>query len=115
MIPRARPVLAPVSPNHAHDFIWAVGIEDTFIAAPHRVTGRILDEYALTEHYDRWEADLKLIADVGAPAARYGIPWYRVCPSPGVYDWSWTDRVLDRSVNIHHVEPIIDLIHYGTP
>src|SRR5205823_5487269 len=27
----------------------------------------------------------------------------------------WTDRVLDRLVNIHHIEPIIDLVHYGTP
>jgi beta-glucosidase/6-phospho-beta-glucosidase/beta-galactosidase len=96
-------------------FLWSTGIEDTFIAAPHPVTGRILDEYALTEHYQRWEEDLQLIADLGVPAARYGIPWYRVCPQPGEYDWSWTDRVLETMVNTHRVEPIVDLVHYGTP
>src|SRR5687767_1567334 len=97
------------------DFYWATGIEDTFIAAPHSKTGRILDEYALTEHYDRWEDDLRLIADLGVSAARYGIPWHRVCPKPGVYDWSWTDKVLNRLVNTHGIEPIIDLVHYGAP
>jgi beta-glucosidase len=96
-------------------FIWATGIEDTFIAEPHQTTGRILDEYALTEHYDFWEEDLRLIADLGVRAARYGIPWYRVCPRPGEYDWSWTDRVLETMVNTHRVEPIVDLVHYGTP
>jgi len=96
-------------------FIWATGIEDTFISEPHPVTGRTLDEYDLTEHYKRWEEDLKLIAGLGVSAARYGIPWYRVCPQPGVYDWSWTDKVLDQMVNVHGVEPIIDLVHYGTP
>ena len=32
-------------------FTWAVGIEDTFITAPHPTTGRTLDEYELTGHY----------------------------------------------------------------
>lgn len=103
-------------PLDLHDgFLWATGIEDTFIADPHPRTGRILDEYALTGHYERWEEDLRLIAELGVRAARYGIPWYRVCPRPGEYDWSWTDRVLDTMVNTHGVEPIVDLVHYGTP
>jgi len=97
------------------DFIWATGIEDTFISAPHAVTGRTLDEYALTEHYSRWKEDLGLIAELGVNAARYGIPWYRVCPRRGEYDWSWTDQVLETMVTTHRVEPIIDLVHYGTP
>ena len=96
-------------------FLWATGIEDTFIAEPHAVTGRTLDEYALTEHYERWEEDLRLIAELGVRAARYGIPWYRVNPRPGEFDWSWTDRVLETMVNVHRIEPIIDLVHYGTP
>jgi beta-glucosidase len=109
-----RDLPAPALPS-GNEFIWATGIEDTFIAEPHHLTGRTLDEYALTEHYGRWEEDLALIAELGVKAARYGIPWYRVCPRPGVYDWSWTDKVLERMVNTHHVEPIIDLVHYGTP
>ena len=91
-----RPILAHPSAGAGQSFIWAAGIEDTFIAAPHPVTGRILDEYALTEHYDRWEEDLQLIAGLGVSAARYGIPWYRVNPRPGEFDWSWTDGVIER-------------------
>lgn len=96
-------------------FIWATGIEDTFISQPDAVTGRILDEYALTQHYEQWDTDLALIASLGVCATRYGIPWYRVEPRRGHYDWSWTDKVLDTLVNVHNIEPIIDLMHYGTP
>lgn len=96
-------------------FMWAAGIEDTFVAAPHPRTGRVLDEYALTEHYERWEEDLRLLASLGVRSARYGIPWYRVCPGPGRYDWRWTDAVLERMVRDHGIEPILDLVHYGTP
>jgi beta-glucosidase len=109
------PRLPRPSAGSTQPFVWAAGIEDTFIAAPHASTGRILDEYALTEHYDRWEEDLQLIASLGVSAARYGIPWYRVCPRPGEYDWSWTDKVLERMVRTHRIEPIVDLVHYGTP
>ena len=35
-------------------FQWMAGIEDTFITAPSVKTGRTLDEYQLTEHYERW-------------------------------------------------------------
>ncbi|HKG85671.1 MAG TPA: hypothetical protein VKB16_21360, partial [Beijerinckiaceae bacterium] len=34
-------------------FWWATGIEDTFITEPWHLTGRTLDEYELTGHYDR--------------------------------------------------------------
>src|SRR5439155_26567973 len=105
----------PLTLADRKDFIWAAGIEDTFIAVPHPGTGRILDEYALTEHYLRWEQDLALMAELGVSTARYGIPWYRVNPKRGVFDWSWTDKVLGRMVNTHHIDPIVDRVHYGTP
>jgi beta-glucosidase/6-phospho-beta-glucosidase/beta-galactosidase len=113
---RSHPILPfPSTDPGSSDFIWATGIEDTFISQSDRRTGRILDEYALTQHYDRWEEDLALIASLGVPAARYGIPWYRVEPQPGVFNWTWTDRVLETLINLHGVEPIVDLMHYGTP
>ncbi len=111
-LPRDWPPLAMPDKD---GFLWSTGIEDTFISEPNAVTGRTLDEYALTEHYDRWQQDLDLVASLRVPCVRYGIPWYRVNPSPGVFEWSWTDRVLDRLVNHHRIEPIIDLVHYGTP
>src|SRR5579884_4047325 len=113
---RQRPVLPrPSASPGSTDFVWATGIEDTFISQPNPRTGRIMDEYALTQHYDHWQEDLSLIAALGVPAARYGIPWYRVEPQPGTFDWSWTDQVLPALVNQYGVEPIVDLMHYGTP
>ena len=36
-------------------FHWGFGIEDTFIGDPHPVTGKVLDEYELTDHYRLWK------------------------------------------------------------
>ena len=96
------------------DFCWATGIEDTFIPQS-RPGMRALEEYALTQHYEQWEQDLGLAASLGVRAIRWGIPWYRVEPEPGRFDWNWTDRVLDAMVNRYHLTPILDLMHYGTP
>ena len=95
-------------------FAWALGIEDTFIPqlAP---GGRVLDEYVLTQHDQFWRDDLRRIADTGCRDLRYGIPWYRVNPAPGVFDWSWTDQVLPYLVQDLEIAPILDLVHYGAP
>ena len=93
---------------------WAVGIEDTFIGHPGGRRARILDEYALIDHYDQWRSDLDLIASLGVRAMRYGVPWYRVNPAPGEWDWSWLDRVMEHMSRVG-IAPIVDLIHYGTP
>ncbi len=97
------------------DFIWAAGIEDTFIPQVHRRTGRILDEYELTQHYRFWREDLERVAALGVRHLRYGIPWYRVNPAPGRFDWSWPDEVLPYMVERLGIQPIIDLVHYGCP
>ena len=98
----------------AHDFTWAVGIENTFVPQT-RAGHRRLDEYELMDHYRLWREDIDRAADLGVKTLRYGIPWYRVNPAPGVFDWSWTDSVLDYLVGTKGLTPIIDLMHYGTP
>ncbi|MEY4941674.1 MAG: hypothetical protein RIQ93_3409, partial [Verrucomicrobiota bacterium] len=95
-------------------FVWAAGIEDTFITAPWPATGRTLDEYELTEHYQRWFEDLGLLAEIGVNSARYGLPWHRINPRPGVWEWDFADRALDRLLTLG-IEPIVDLVHYGLP
>jgi beta-glucosidase/6-phospho-beta-glucosidase/beta-galactosidase len=92
---------------------FAVGIEDTFV--PHALDGRrALDEYELTHHYERWHADLALARECGATMIRYGIPWYRVNPEADRWSWDWLDGVVDRLIELE-LEPIVDLMHYGTP
>jgi beta-glucosidase len=95
-------------------FRWAVGIENTFV--PHTRAGhRPLDEYELMDHYRLWRPDIDLAAGLGISTIRYGIPWYRVNPEPGRFDWSWTDAVLEYLVTVKGLTPIVDLMHYGTP
>ncbi|MBB6731464.1 family 1 glycosylhydrolase [Cohnella zeiphila] len=95
-------------------WIWAVGIEDTFIGQTARGE-RPLDEYELIQHYRFWREDLDRVRDSGAAMIRYGIPWYRVEPEDGVYDWSWTDQVMAYFESHPELRPIVDLMHYGTP
>ncbi len=95
-------------------FLWATGIEDTFI--PHARPGlRALDEYELTQHSKLWKKDFDLVAETGVKYLRWGIPWYRVQPAPNEWDWAWTDQALDYLVNVKGITPILDLMHYGTP
>ena len=94
-------------------FRFAVGIEDTFI--PQELPGqRRLDEYELTQHYQFWRDDLDLLARSGADSMRWGIPWYRVEPEPGRFEWDWVDRVIDHIGELG-LTCIVDLMHYGTP
>lgn len=95
-------------------FLWATGIEDTFITAPHPRTGRTLDEYELTDHYGRWGEDIALMARLGVPCARYGVPWHRVQPAPATWDFSFVDAALERMLELN-IDPIVDLVHYGLP
>lgn len=99
---------------HPRNFIWASGIEDTFV--PQTRTGhRALDEYELMGHYEHWREDLALLPATGLQAVRWGIPWYRVEPQQGEFDWRWTDEVIPYIVEELKITPIIDLMHYGCP
>jgi beta-glucosidase/6-phospho-beta-glucosidase/beta-galactosidase len=100
--------------NAARDFLWAAGIENTFVPQT-REGHRSLDEYELMGHYEHWREDLRLASDLGLNALRWGIPWYRVEPEPGKFDWKWLDQVIPYLVEDLKILPIIDLMHYGCP
>ncbi len=38
------------------------------------------------DHYTRYEEDIKLLADAGLNAYRFGIEWARIEPEEGVFD-----------------------------
>jgi beta-glucosidase/6-phospho-beta-glucosidase/beta-galactosidase len=92
---------------------FGLGVEDTFVPQT-RPGERAIDEYALTDHYARYAHDLDLAVASGATFLRWGVPWYRVSPQRGTWDWSWVDRVVDRFAQVG-LRPVIDLLHYGTP
>lgn len=96
------------------NFLWAGGIEDTFVPQT-RPGHRPLDEYELLGHYEHWREDLALARELGLKALRWGIPWYKVEPEPGRFDWRWIDEVIPYLVEELKITPIIDLMHYGTP
>ena len=98
----------------AADFLWAGGIEDTFVPQV-RPGHRSLDEYELLGHYEHWREDLALARDLGLKALRWGIPWYKVEPESNKFDWRWVDQVITYMVEDLKILPIIDLIHYGCP
>jgi beta-glucosidase len=102
-------------PTADHPFFWAVGIEDTNIGWPLRGSGEFLDEYASTDHYAQWREDFDRVVEVGATTVRYGLPWYRVNPAPGTWDWAWADEVIRYAVVDLGLDLILDLVHYGTP
>jgi beta-glucosidase len=98
----------------AEQFVWATGIENTFVVQS-RKGHRPLDEYELMGHYQHWREDLKLGKSIGFTALRWGVPWYRVEPKQGEFDWSWTDEVIPYIVEELGLTPIVDLMHYGCP
>jgi beta-glucosidase len=108
--------LRKISPSllSGRGFLWAAGIEDTFV--PQTKPGhRALDEYELMGHYTHWREDLDLAKDLGLNALRWGVPWYKVEPERGRFDWSWVDEVVHYMVEDLKILPIVDLMHYGCP
>jgi beta-glucosidase/6-phospho-beta-glucosidase/beta-galactosidase len=95
-------------------FVWAGGIENTFIGQTERIGERVLDEFALTHHYQYFREDLARVKGLGVRAMRYGMPWYKAEPQKGKFDWDWIDRALDAAAATG-VEIIFDLMHYGVP
>ena len=112
---KASTATMPSVPGIDVPFAWALGVEDTFVPQVHARSGRVLDEYVLTQHDRFWREDLQMIRDIGVRYLRYGIPWYQVNPAPGRFDWSWTDQALPYLVEELGINPILDLVHYGAP
>jgi beta-glucosidase len=97
------------------DLRWLVGIEDTCVYPPAGSAMARLDEHALTGHDRNWREDMASAARFGASGLRYGVSWPRICPAPGVYDWSELDERLPYAVRDLGLTVIADLVHYGTP
>ncbi len=97
------------------DFMFATGIENSYptIQLPDGSTKRV-DEMEKCGHYERWQQDFGLVAEMGITHLRYGPPLYTTHLGPGRYDWGFSDQMFPALQKLG-VEPIVDLCHFGVP
>ena len=69
------------------------------------------------DHYNRYEEDIKLLADAGLNAYRFSVEWARIEPKPGVYDETEIAhyRKVLECCRAHGVEPIVTMHHFTSP
>jgi hypothetical protein len=90
---------------------WIGGFE---CSCHRRKGGGRLDLIAATGHDRHALADYTRLCEAGIGAARDGVRWHLVEPSPGRYDFSSLLPML-RAARAAGVEVIWDLCHYGWP
>lgn len=69
------------------------------------------------DHYNRYEEDIRLLADAGLNAYRFSIEWARIEPEQGRFDEKEIEhyrRVL-QCCRAHQVEPIVTMHHFTSP
>lgn len=82
-----------------------------------RRKGRALyrqDEVKLIRHDEFLDTDYQLLVDIGCTGVRDAARWYVTHPAPGVFDWSWLDRVV-AAARTFKLRLYLDLWHYGYP
>ena len=69
------------------------------------------------DHYNRYEEDIKLLAEAGLKAYRFSIEWARIEPERGKYDEDAIDhyRKVIRCCRENGVEPIVTMLHFTSP
>ncbi len=72
------------------------------------------DEVEMIRHDEFLEVDYQLMVDIGCVGIRDAARWYLTHPAPGVFNWSWLDRVV-AAADKYHLKLYLDLWHYGYP
>ncbi len=92
-------------------------IWDAFSNMPGRVFGRHNGDIAC-DHYNRWEQDLDLIAEMGVSAYRFSIAWPRIIPEgtgrinePGL---DFYDKLVD-GLKARNIKAFATLYHWDLP
>lgn len=69
------------------------------------------------DHYNRFEEDIRLLADAGLNAYRFSIEWARIEPQEGVFDDSEIEhyRSVIECCKNYGVEPVVTLHHFSSP
>jgi beta-glucosidase/6-phospho-beta-glucosidase/beta-galactosidase len=75
------------------------------------IFGKGKDVLDLTRHKEFVEDDLNLVKTSGVNLLRYSAPWHDIERIPGVYDWVWMDRAMNRMRDLG-IAPILDPLHH---
>ena len=69
------------------------------------------------DHYNRYEEDIRLLAEAGLNAYRFSIEWARIEPVEGRFDAAEVDhyRKVIACCKAHGVEPVVTLLHFTSP
>lgn len=69
------------------------------------------------DHYNRYEEDIKLMAQAGLNVYRFSIEWARIEPQEGVFDEKEIEhyRKVIRCCKENGIEPMVTLHHFSSP
>ena len=98
-----------VEGNNIHSDYWAQELlPHTSFTEPSGLT---------CDHYNRYEEDIKLLADAGLNAYRFSIEWARIEPEEGQFDEREIEhyRRVIACCKANGVEPIVTLMHFTSP
>ncbi|MCI5872914.1 MAG: family 1 glycosylhydrolase [Clostridiales bacterium] len=98
-----------VEGNNTNSDCWAMEhMEHTSYAEPS------LDA---VDHYNRYEEDIKLMADAGLNTYRFSLEWARIEPLEGQFNEDAIEHYRDviRCCKANRIEPIVTLHHFSSP
>src|ERR1700759_3390496 len=86
-------------------FVWGAGIECSFL--PHLN----VDQFEWTQHDKFWREDFRLAKnDLGVSHLRYAMPWHKLEPSRGRFDWSCADERVEEAQKLG-LDLMLDVMH----
>ena len=98
-----------VEGNNIHSDYWAQEkLPHTSFTEPSGLT---------CDHYNRYEEDIKLLADAGLNAYRFSVEWARIEPEEGQFEEQEIEhyRKVIACCRANGVEPIVTLMHFTSP
>lgn len=98
-----------VEGNNIHSDLWAM--------EHMKHTSFIEPSLDAVDHYNRYEKDIKLMADAGLNAYRFSIEWARIEPEKGHFDSEAVDhyKAVIACCKKYGIEPFVTLHHFSSP
>ena len=98
-----------VEGNNIHSDLWAM--------EHMKHTSFIEPSLDAVDHYNRYEKEIKLMADAGLNAYRFSIEWARIEPEEGHFDSEAVDhyKAVIACCKKYGIEPFVTLHHFSSP